>query len=125
MKNIYQASGEKAALVALKHLQEKWGKQYPMVINSWKSKWELLINFLKYPIEIRKITYTTNAIEALHALFRKNTKNRRIFPNDDALFRLLYLNIKNLSKKWTRRKGWSTVINQFSILFGDRINKFL
>jgi transposase-like protein len=125
MKKIYQASSEKAALAALEQLEEKWGKQYPMVINSWKAKWDLLINFIKYPLEIRKMTYTTNSIEALHALFRKNTKNRRVFPNDDSLFRLLYLNIQNLSKKWTTRKGWGSVVNQFSILFGDRISKFL
>jgi len=125
MKKIYQASSEKAAKAALQELEAKWGKQYPMVVNSWKAKWTLLVAFLKYPLEIRKITYTTNAIEALHALFRKNTKNRRVFPNDDALFKLLYLNIQNLNKKWTMRKGWGTIMNQFSILFGDRVNKFL
>lgn len=125
MKPIYQAPNEKAARAALEKLDEKWGAQYPMVIKSWEDKWELLINFLKYPQEIRKITYTTNAIEALHALFRKNTKNRRVFPDDDSLFRLLYLNIQNLTKKWTTRQGWSIVLNQFSILFEERFNRFL
>ena len=125
MRAIYEAASEKTALPALEKLDEKWGKQYPAVIKSWRDKWDLLINFLKYPLEIRKITYTTNAVEALHALFRKNTKNRKVFPNDDALFRLLFLNIKNLSKKWTTRKGWSTVIGQLSILFSDRINCYL
>lgn len=125
MKLIYQAPSEKAALAALDNLEEKWGKPYPMVIKSWKAKWDLLVNFLKYPLEVRKITYTTNAIEALHALFRKNTKNRKVFPNDDALFRLLYLNIVNLTKKWTTRQNWSSVINQFSILFGERLTPFL
>lgn len=125
MKEIYDAPNEKAAAAALEKLEQKWGKQYPMVIASWKAKWSLLVNFLHYPLEIRKITYTTNAIEALHALFRKNTKNRKVFPNDDALFRLLYLNIKNLGGKWTKRKNWSTVLNQFSILFAERLNHAL
>jgi transposase-like protein len=125
MKKIYHAVNEKDAKNALNELKQKWGKQYPAVIQSWGNKWSLLINFLKYPQEIRKITYTTNAIEAVHSLLRKNTKNRKIFPNDDALFRLLYLNIKNLSKKWTKRTGWNIVVNQFSILFEQRINKYL
>lgn len=122
IKPIYQAPNEKAAEQALQYLEEKWGKQYPTVIKSWYEKWPLLVNFLKYPEELRKITYTTNVIEALHAMFRKNTKNRRVFPNDDALMRLLFLNIKNMSKKWTKRKGWNMIRNQLSIIFGDRLN---
>ncbi len=125
MKLIYQAVNEKEAKLAFEKLKEKWNSQYPAVIQSWERKWTLLINFLKYPQEIRKITYTTNAIEAVHSLLRKNTKNRKVFPNDEALFRLLYLNIKNLNKKWTKRKGWNKIINQFSIIFKNRINKFL
>lgn len=125
MRKIYEAASEKSAQAALGALQVSWGKQYPAVIKSWQDKWELLTKFLDYPVEVRKITYTTNAIEALHALFRKNTKNRRIFPNDDSLFRLLFLNIRNLSKKWTTRQGWGMIVNQLSILFGDRITKFL
>lgn len=125
MKLIYEAPNEQSAKSALKKLDEKWGKQYPAVIASWKNKWSLLVNFLNYPKELRRITYTTNAVEALHSLFRKNTKNRRVFPNDESLIRLLYLNIQNLTNKWTRRAGWNTVANQLSIIFGDRVNKFL
>lgn len=125
MKKIYSASGEKAAKVAFEKLKEKWQDKYPAVIMSWESKWELLIGFLKYPQELRKITYTTNSIEALHALLRKNTKNRRVFPNDASLFRLLFLNIRNLSKKWTRRTNWGTVLNQICILFKDRIAPYI
>jgi putative transposase len=115
MKPIYQAPDEKAAKQALQYLEEK----------CWHEKWPLLVNFLKYPEELRKITYTTNAIEALHGMFRKNTNNRRVFPNDDALMRLLFLNIKNISKKWTKRQGWNMIRNQLSIIFGDRVNNFL
>ncbi len=125
MKTIYDAPGEKAAKVALANLKEKWGSKYPAVILRWEEKWTLLTQFLNYPLEIRKITYTTNSVEALHSLLRKNTSNRKIFPNDEALFRLLYLNIINLSKKWTKRANWATILGQFSIIFPDRINRFL
>lgn len=122
LKLIYNATNENAARHALTQLEETWGAKYPMVIKAWESKWALLTRFLAYPVEIRKITYTTNTIEAVHALLRKYTNNRRVFPNDEALSRLLYLNIKNLSAKWTKRQGWNTVLSQLSILFPDRIN---
>ena len=125
LKSIYEAPNEKAALAALDNLNNIWGHKYPMVIKSWKDKWALLTKFLDYPLELRTITYTTNSIEALHALFRKYTKNRRVFPNDQSLFRLLFLNIKNLSINWTKRKGWNTVLTQLSIIFNDRINTFV
>jgi transposase-like protein len=121
MKKIYNAVNEQGAVEALAELETKWGKQYPQVINSWQQKWSLLIGFLRYPQEIRKITYTTNTIEALHSMFRKNTKNRKVFPNDESLFKLLFLNIKNITKKWTKRQGWNIVIQQLAILFGERV----
>lgn len=125
LKPIYQAANEKDAKHALEAFRKKWGNKYPLIISSWESKWNLLVNFLRYPVELRKITYTTNAIEALHAMLRKNTKNRKVFPNDEALFRLLYLNIQNLSKKWTKRRGWNTILTQLAIIFEDRVQKFL
>lgn len=125
MKLIYDAPSEKAAKTALGNLKEKWGAKYPAVVLRWEQKWDLLTQFLNYPLEIRKITYTTNSVEALHSLLRKNTSNRKIFPNDEALFRLLYLNIINLSKKWTKRTNWATILGQLSIIFPSRINKYL
>jgi putative transposase len=125
MKHIYEAPNEQAAKAALDQLNKKWGHKYPAVILKWEEKWDLLTQFLHYPIEIRKITYTTNAVEALHALLRKNTSNRKVFPDDSALFRLLYLNIINLSNKWTKRQNWNTIIGQLVILFPERVNKFL
>lgn len=125
MRLIYDATNEKSARSAFEKLKEQWGVQYPAVIQSWESKWDLLTNFLNYPLEIRTITYTTNSIEAIHALLRKNTKNRRVFPNDDALFRLLFLNIQNLTKKWTRRKGWGMILGQLSIIFKERFTDYL
>ena len=123
MKAIYTAINEEAAETALKQLKNNWDEQYPAVSLSWERKWNLLVNFLRYPPAIRKITYTTNAVEALHCLFRKNTKNRKIFPSDNSLKRLLYLNIKKMTKKWTKRRDWNTVSNQFSILFKERFSE--
>ena len=122
MKPIYEAPNEQAARRALDQLEANWGKKYPSIIKSWKDKWALLTKFLAYPTELRTITYTTNSIESLHALLRKHTKNRRVFPNDHALFRLLFLNIKNISAKWTKRRGWNIVLTQLSILFPDRVS---
>jgi putative transposase len=124
MKLIYQAPSLSAAEQGLENLRQNWGAKHPMVIRSWESKWANLVGFLQYPAELRKITYTTNAIESLHSLLRKNTSSKKIFPNDDSLFRILYLNIKNLSIKWTKRQGWNSVCSQLSIIFGDRFNKF-
>lgn len=121
MKPIYHASSEAAAKAALDDLEAKWGAKYPMSVKSWRDNWERLITFIQYPVELRKIIYTTNSVERLHDLLRKNTSNRRVFPNDDALLKLLYLNIKNFSKKWTKRQGWDIVMNQLSILFPDRL----
>lgn len=125
MKLIYNASNEKVAKKELENFKHSWDSKYPMISKSWEVKWPLLTKFLDYTPEIRAMTYTTNAIEALHALFRKNTKNRRVFPNDEALFRLLFLNIRNLTKKWTKRQNWNTVMSQISILFPDRVKNFL
>lgn len=125
MKKIYNAPSEQLAQDALKQLNDSWGDKYPMVVKSWQDKWVLLTKFLSYPTEIRTITYTTNAIEALHAILRKNTQNRRIFPNDAALFKLLFLNIKNLTNKWTKRQNWNIVLAQLSIIFSNRINSFI
>lgn len=125
MKKIYAAPSEQLAQGALTQLNDTWGEKYPMVVKSWQDKWALLTKFLQYPPEIRTMTYTTNAIEALHALLRKNTQNRRVFPNDAALYKLLFLNIRNLTKKWTKRQGWNIVLAQLSIIFGDRLNSFI
>lgn len=86
LKLIYTSATEKAAELALENFDKKWSKQYPHIAKSWYNNWENLIIFLQYPEEIRKIIYTTNAIESLNSQLRKVTKNKRIFPNDDAVF---------------------------------------
>ena len=122
MRPIYTAPTIEAAKVALDHFEEKWGNRYPMAIASWHRNWDKLTTFFKYPPEIRKVIYTTNTIESLHAQMRKNTSNRKVFPNNESVLRILYLNVKNFTKKWTKRAGWDTLMIQFSIMFGDRLN---
>jgi transposase-like protein len=78
--------------------------------------------FLRYPVELRKIVYTTNAIESLNAQMRKNTSNRKVFPNDEAVIKILFLNVRNLTNKWTKRHGWDIVLNQLSMIFGERLS---
>lgn len=122
MRAIYTAPTQEAAQLALDKLDELWGKKYPMSIASWTKNWDKLTAFMKYPVELRRIIYTTNAIESLNAQLRKNIANRKVLPNDEACIKLLYLNIKNFSKKWTKRQGWDTVMSQLAIMFDDRIN---
>jgi transposase-like protein len=101
LKPVYQAQTKQAAETALEELDVKWGKQYPLVIGSWQRKWENLSVYFKYPDYIRKVIYTTNAIEAVHRQFRKLTKTKGGFPNENSLLKLLYAGILNASKRWT------------------------
>ena len=126
LKLIYQASTKDLAEDELLRLDDKWGKKYPMVINSWHNKWDNLSIYFKYPADIRKIIYTTNIIESVHRQFRKLTKTKGAFPNEDSLLKLLYLGIQNVSKKWTMPvRNWSLTISQLSIFFEGRIDKYL
>lgn len=122
MKPIYTAPTIDAAELALSQFEEKWGKRYPTSIASWKNNWTRLTTFLKYPVELRKMVYTTNAIESLNAQMRKNTSNRKVFPNDDAVIKILFLNVRNFTNRWTKRQGWDIVMNQLSMIFGDRLS---
>lgn len=123
MREIYTAPTVEAAELALTRLDEKWGTRYPMSIRSWRTNWDSLTTFFKYPVELRRIVYTTNAIESLNAQMRKNIANRKVFPHDDALIKLLFLNIRNFSNRWTKRQGWDIVMNQLSVIFGDRLRQ--
>jgi putative transposase len=101
LKRVYKAVNKAAAESALDELEEIWGEKYPIVIQSWRRKWDNLSVYFRYPEPIRKVIYTTNAIEAVHRQFRKLTKTKGGFPNDNSLLKLLYLGIQNASKKWT------------------------
>ncbi len=126
LKLIYQAPTKELAEEELLKLDEKWGKKYPLVINSWQSKWENLSVYFKYPEDIRRIIYTTNIIESVHRQFRKLTKTKGAFPNETALTKLLYLGIKNASKKWTMPiRNWSLTLSQLAIFFEGRLDTYL
>jgi transposase-like protein len=126
LKLVYQASTKELAEEELLRLDEKWGKKYPLVINSWNNKWENLSVYFKYPADIRKVIYTTNIIESVHRQFRKLTKTKGAFPNENSLLKLLYLGIKNASRKWTMPVwNWSLTISQLAIFFEGRLDKHL
>lgn len=126
LKQIYQAVSKEAAEEALIQLEDKWGKKYPIVIQSWKNKWENLSAYFKYPEDIRRIIYTTNIIESIHRQFRKLTKTKGAFPNENSLLKLLYMGIQNASKKWTMpMRNWSLTVSQLAIFFEDKLNNHL
>lgn len=122
MKSIYQSPTKEQAEKALVSFGEKWNKKYPRVVDSWKNNWDRLSNFYKYPKEIRKMIYTTNIIEGFHAQLRKVTKTKRVFSNDMALLKLLYLVQNDISTKKcdTPVFGWKMIKSQLMIIFDER-----
>jgi len=120
LKAIYQAVSEKEALVARAELEAKWMDKYPLAVKPWFEHWDNLAGFFKYPEELRKIIYTTNAIENLHRRFRKVTKNRAVFANDDSLFKMLYLAARDVLKKCEFVRDWPTIKNQVYQHFSER-----
>jgi len=126
LKPVYSAPTEEAALENFNLLEDRWSKKYSLALKSWRQNWTNLSTFFKYPEEIRTVIYTTNAVEAVHRQFRKVTKARSLFPNDDALKKMLYLAYRDLSKKWTMPiRNWSVVLSNFSINFEERLEPFL
>jgi putative transposase len=126
LKQVYSAAGEEAGLDALEGLGRKWNDKYPMIYQSWQRHWNDLSGFFKYPPEIRKAIYTANAVESLNFSLRKAIKNKLIFVNDDAIFKVLYLAVRNASEKWTMPiKNWGQALNQFAIEFGKERVPFL
>lgn len=124
LKAVYGAVNEEAALENLIAAKDKWGNKYPNAIKSWEDNWDNLITFFAFPGYIRRIVYTTNAIESLNSQFRKVTKTKLIFPNDESLMKMLYLATEKVSKKWTRvYANWDLVISQLNILFSEILNK--
>lgn len=126
MKRIYTAPNEEQALAELDAFEEAWGGKYAYAVKSWRSNWKTLSTFFKYPHEIRKIIYTTNYIENFNRTIRKITKTKSSFTSDDSLLKLLYLIIMDNNKKMSRAmRDWSPIINQLTVHFGDRINRYL
>ncbi len=126
LKRVYKANNKGLAEVELDTLEGKWNEKYPIVIKSWRNNWERLSQYFKYPEDIRRIIYTTNTIEAVHRQFRKLTKTKGAFPNQNSLLKLLYMGIQNASKKWTMPiQNWSLTISQLAIFFEGRLDKEL
>ncbi|ATC58247.1 IS256 family transposase [Vibrio anguillarum] len=126
LKQVYRAVSKEAAEMELDRLEAKWGQQYPIVIRSWRNKWANLSVYFKYPEYVRKAIYTTNAIEAVHRQFRKLTKTKGGFPNENSLLKLLYAGILNASKKWTMPiQNWNMTLSQLAIHFEGRLDDVL
>jgi putative transposase len=122
LKPVYRASTQAAAEQALDELETKWGEQYPMVIRSWRSKWANLSVYFKYPDYVRRAIYTTNAVEAVHRQFRKLTKTKGGFPNENSLLKLLYAGILKASEKWSMPvQNWNLTLSQLAIYFEGRL----
>lgn len=126
LKCVYQATSEQIALNSLQTLEDNWGEKYSIVIQSWKNNWENLSTYFAFPPEIRRIIYTTNALEGFNRQLRKFTKIRTSFPTDDSLMKALYLATEQIMAKWTSpSQNWSLTLAQLSIMFEDRLEQFI
>lgn len=122
LRQIYSAPSVSAAEMALEQFSERWDEHYPLISKLWRREWSLLTTFFDYPPEIRKVIYTTNAIESLNYSLRRVLKNRGAFPDDAAVMKVLYLAIQRAAKKWTMPlHDWGAALNRFAIMFPDRI----
>jgi putative transposase len=122
LKSIYACSTIEQAAAALDAFEERWGKDYPSIGQSWRRNWERITPFFDYPPEIRRVIYTTNAIESVNMSLRKITKNRGSFPSDESLIKLFYLALRNISQRWNMPiRDWKAALNRFSIEFEDRV----
>lgn len=122
LRSVYAAVDEPAALDALDAFSTKWETKYPKISRSWRENWANLSTYFKYPQEVRRLIYTTNSIEGFNRQLRKVTKTRSVFPTDDSLFKMLYLAMVDITKKWTgRQRDWSTIHAQLSIYFAERM----
>ena len=122
LKTIYQAVTEEEAQEAFEYFEEKWCNQYPQIAKSWYNNWDNLMLFLQYPGAIRRIIYTTNSIESLNNQLRKVTKNKRVFPTDESVFKTLYLTIDYITRKWNMPiQNWNEAMAHFLIKFDDRV----
>lgn len=122
LKCVYAAVDEPAALAALEAFAERWDGKYPKISRSWRENWPNLSTYFKFPKEIRKLIYTTNSIESFNRQLRKVTKAKSVFPTDESLFKMLYLAMMDITRKWTgRRRDWSVIHAQLSVYFAERM----
>src|SRR5215469_2960308 len=124
LKAIYSSATEEEAELNLELFAEKWDGLYPSISKSWRSQWARVIPLFAFPADIRRVIYTTNAIESLNSTLRKVTTNHRIFPSDEAVFKVIYLAMRNIAKKWTMPiRDWKPALNRFAVEFADRFPK--
>jgi len=122
LKAVYSTVDETSALDALDLFAQRWDKKYPKISRSWQENWANLSTYFKYPQEVRRLIYTTNAIEGFNRQLRKVTKSKSVFPTDDSLFKMLYLAMMDITKKWTgRRQDWSVIHSQMALFFAGRM----
>ena len=122
MKNIYNAPNKESAAAALEDFATKWDSKYSYAVQSWRNNWEELTVFFEYPVEIRKVIYTTNLIENLNGKIRKYTKNKLSFPTDDSVMKSVYLAVREATKKWSMPiRDWGIILNQFLIIYKERV----
>ena len=121
LKPIYRAATAEQAGAELEAFMKRWGSKYQAIVKLWREQWARVIPFFAFPPEIRKVIYTTNAVESLHMSLRKIIKNRASFPNEESAIKLLYLALRNASAKWESVQHWRQALNQFEILWGDRL----
>jgi putative transposase len=121
LKPIYTAIDVDTAHQELERFDEKWGARFPVITQAWLDSWEYVTPFLAFPPEVRRVIYTTNAIEALNRQLRKAVKTKGHFPSEDAARKLIYLAIQNAVPAWTRTRNWTTALLAFKIHFGDRL----
>lgn len=126
LKKIYQSATEEEALQALEQLSQRWDSKYPQISRSWHAHWDNINTLFKYPDDIRKAIYTTNAIESLNSVIRKVIKKRKLFPTDDSAKKVVFLAVQDASKKWTMPiRNWKLALNRFMIEFEDRLSDFI
>ena len=122
LKEIYGAVNLEDAEFAKEEFREKWDRKYPNILKSWDRNWNELTTFFEYPPEIRKIIYTTNAVESYHRMVRKFTKSKAVFPTDDSIRKVIYMSVREIAKKWTMPvHDWGLAYQQFAIWFEDRL----
>jgi putative transposase len=121
LKQIYRAATVEQAEAALAEFAERWDGKYPTISRMWRRHWERVTPLFEYPAQIRRVIYTTNAVESLHMTQRKVTKNRGSFPSEEAALKLLYLALRNVAQKWQSVQHWKAALSHFSLLWQDRI----
>ncbi|EEZ40499.1 IS256 family transposase [Photobacterium damselae] len=126
LKKIYQSATEDEALLALEQFSARWDSKYPQISRSWTTHWDNLNTLFNYPEDIRRAIYTTNAIESLNSVIRKAIKKRKLFPTDESARKVIYLAIRDASKKWTMPiRNWRQALNRFIIMFEDRLSEYM